>query len=354
MKVVAATKAGDLRAKEKEKRAVIELIDVPEDTVGEEEVKIKVAYCAICGSDPHLAEGIYFGMKPPIKLGHEVSGTIVELGAKATLRGLKVGDKVAGNFAKSCGTCDYCLGGKEQYCENRWNVDISRRRPGMAEYVVWHESQVWKMPDDVLLEEACLLEPLSIAVRIVDESRLRIGEKVAISGGGPIGLLTLQLFKMFGATSLTMIEPIEERAQLAREFGADHIINPLTENVQEAAKAYTGGRGYNLVVEASGNIRAAETALTIADRGATILYIGMYNPANRLSVDLFEHCYRNELKLTGSYNTSYNYPRTVQIFQRVNLKPFTQMILPMERAQEAFDIQVTGKYPKVILKCQSE
>jgi (R,R)-butanediol dehydrogenase/meso-butanediol dehydrogenase/diacetyl reductase/L-iditol 2-dehydrogenase len=351
MKVVAVVKTGNLRDPDPARHAVIEVIDAPEDPVGDEEVKIKVAYCAICGSDPHMAEGIYFGAKPPIKLGHEISGVIVELGKKATLKGLKVGDKVSGNFWKPCGTCYYCLAGEEQFCENRWKLDISRRRPGMAEYLVWHESQVWKMPDDVKMEEACLLEPLSIAMRIVDQSKVKIGGKVVVSGGGPIGLLTLQLFKMYGATSLTLIEPIPERQQIAREFGADHIIDPLTEDVREAAMKYTDGHGYNIVVEASGNSRAAETAITIADRGATVLFIAMYNPDYRMPFDLFENCYHNELRVTGIFNTAYIFPRTVQMFPRVNFKPFTQMILPMERCKEAFDIHMTGKYPKVILIC---
>jgi (R,R)-butanediol dehydrogenase/meso-butanediol dehydrogenase/diacetyl reductase/L-iditol 2-dehydrogenase len=132
-----------------EKRGRIEVWEVPEDPVGPEDVKIKVAYCAICGSDPHLVEGI-FGWPVPFGMGHEVSGVIVELGEKATKKGLKVGDRVSGNFLRFCGACYYCQNGQQQFC---LHADESNH-PGYSEYLVWHESQVYRLPDGVSLKRA--------------------------------------------------------------------------------------------------------------------------------------------------------------------------------------------------------
>ena len=346
MKTIAAVKIGSLKDENKETRGQVGVIDLPEQEIGDEDVKIKVAYCSICGSDPHLVEGA-FGWDPPFGLGHELSGTIVELGSKAVKKGLKIGDRVAGNFIKFCGTCYYCLNGQEQFCENLHDYN----RPGMAETVVWHESQVWKVPDHVPLKEACLLEPVSIAVRTLDKANMKVGQRVAISGGGPIGLLTLQLFRKFGATSLTLIEPIEERRHLALEFGAEHIIDPTTENVEETAEKITEGRGFDIVIEASGSPKAANTASDIAARGGTVLYIAMFPKSYEMPLNLYEKCYFQELTISGIFVAPYAFPRALQMLSHLDLKPFTQKIFPLEQGVEAFEAHLSGKYSKILIRC---
>lgn len=116
MKVVTCTKVGNLKDSDPQKRGVIEVVDVPLRKIGDDELLIKVAYCAICGSDPHVVEGI-FGWEPPFGLGHELSGVVVEVGKNARKNGFKVGDRVAGNFRRYCGTCYYCKNAMEQFCE---------------------------------------------------------------------------------------------------------------------------------------------------------------------------------------------------------------------------------------------
>ncbi len=346
MKTIAAVKIGSLKDPHEKTRGRVQVLDFPEQQIGDEDVKIKVAYCAICGSDPHLVEGI-FDLEPPFGLGHEVSGVIAALGQHATKKGLKVGDRVAGNFLKFCGTCYYCLNEQEQFCENAGESN----RPGMAEYLVWHESQVWKIPDSVSLEEACLLEPVSIAVRILDKAKMKIGQRVAISGGGPIGLLTLQMLRMFGATSLTLIEPIKERQVLAQELGAEYIIDPIAEDVGEQAKKITDNRGYDLVIEASGSPKAANAACDIAAKGGTVLYIAMFPKHYEMPFNLYDKCYFNELTVSGIYVAPYAYPRAAQMLTRMNLKPFIQKIFTIDQAEEAFAAQVSGKYTKILIKC---
>lgn len=346
MKTIAAVKIGSLIDQNEKTRGRVQVIDLPEQELGDEDVRIKVAYCSICGSDPHLVEGI-FDWDPPFGLGHEVSGTIVEIGKKALKKGLEIGDRVAGNFLKFCGTCYYCLNGQEQFCENVHDYN----RPGMSESIVWHESQVWKIPDQVSLEEACLLEPVSIAVRIVDKAKIKVGQRVAISGGGPIGLLTLQMFQKFGATSLTLIEPIADRRKLAQEFGAKYVIDPTSQNVQEEASDITDGRGFDVVIEASGSPRAANTASDITAKGGTVLYIAMFPKDYEMALNLYEKCYLNELTISGIFVAPYTFPRSVQMLTEMNLKPFTQHIFPIDQGEEAFAAHMSGKYPKVIIKC---
>ena len=115
MKSVTVVKTGSLRDPDESKRGQVKVMDIPMQPLGDEDVRIKVAYCAICGSDPHLLENI-LGWEVPFGLGHELSGVVVELGPKATKKGLQVGDRVAGNFLKFCGTCYYCQNGQQQFC----------------------------------------------------------------------------------------------------------------------------------------------------------------------------------------------------------------------------------------------
>lgn len=349
MKSVVVTKIGQLRDPNAPDAAKLEVIDIPVDPVGPEDVKIKVAYCAICGSDPHCIQENIFGWPLPFGLGHEVSGVVTELGENATKKGLKVGDRVAGNFLKFCGTCYYCNNGQQQFCAN---ADESNK-PGMSEYVTWHESQVHKLPDNISLKEGCLLEPLAIAVRITDKARPKIGWRVAISGAGPIGLLTLQAFKMMGAVSLTMIEPIKARRDLALKYGAEHVIDPRTQDVVKTATELTGGRGYDLVVDCSGSVQAVGNLPVITAYCGTLMYSSMYPNDYEFPLNLYQYCYKNELTITGTYVAPYTFPRTVQLIEKFKLDEFTQKIFDLDDVTAAFAEQMTGKYPKILLRCNS-
>jgi (R,R)-butanediol dehydrogenase/meso-butanediol dehydrogenase/diacetyl reductase/L-iditol 2-dehydrogenase len=349
MKTAAITKIGDLRSKDESTRGKIELIDMPDHEVGDEDVRIKVAYCAICGSDPHVAEGC-FGPHVPIGLGHEVSGVVVELGKKATKKGLKVGDRVAANFLRFCGTCYYCQNEQQQFCLHAHEYS----RPGMAPTIVWHESQFYKLPEDVSLKIGCMLEPVSIAVRIVDKIHPRIGSRIAISGGGPIGLFALQLLHIYGATALTVIEPIADRRELAKSFGALHVIDPINQNLLEETKRITGGLGYDIVVDASGSAAAAPGLLNIASRGGTVLYAAMYPTEYRLPVDMFKDLYLNELTLSGIFVAPYAFPRALQLLSRMQLEPFAAKVFPLDQAVEAYEAHVSGKWPKILVKCNDD
>lgn len=283
----------------------------------------------------------------PFGLGHEVSGVIVEVGKKATRKGLKVGDRVAGNFLKFCGTCYYCQNGQQQFCEH---ADESNR-PGMSEYIVWHESQVYKLPDDVSLKKGCLLEPISIAVRMMDKVEMKFGQRIAICGGGPIGLLGLQAIKMSGASSLTLIEPIAARRDLALKYGADYVIDPTTEDVLEASTKLTEGKGYDVVIDCSGSTKAVGALPKITAKGGKLIYAAMYPNDFEMPLNIYKYCYAYELSITGLYVAPYAYPRALQMLQRFQLDDFTATVFSIDEAEEAFKAQVSGKYTKILIKC---
>ena len=349
MKSIRCVRIGSLREKDPEKKGKIEVWDVPEDPVGPEDVRIKVAYCAICGSDPHLVEGI-FGWPVPYGMGHEVSGVITEVGEKATKKGLKVGDRVAGNFLKFCGTCYYCQNGQQQFCEH---ADESNH-PGFSETLVWHESQVYKLPDSVSLKEGCLLEPVSIAVRAMDKAELRFGQRVLVSGGGPIGLLITQCLKKAGATELTLSEPIAERRELALRFGAKNVIDPMKENIRDAADRITGGRGFDLVFDCTGSTKAVYDLPFVTAKGGKLIYSAMYPNDFEMPLNLYKFCYYNELTITGMYVAPYAFPRAAQMLPELDLAPLTTKVFELEDAVAAFDAQVSGKYPQILIRCNKD
>lgn len=348
MKTAAVTRIGNLKDPDKSKCGKIEVVDFPDQVLGDEDVKIKVAYCAICGSDPHVADGI-FGTDVPIGLGHEVSGVIIELGKKATKKGLKIGDRVAGNFLKFCGTCYYCQNGQQQFCTHIGEYN----RPGMAEYVIWHESQVYKLPDHISLKEGCLLEPTAIIVRMMDKLQPKIGSRVAICGGGPIGQLALQALKMYGATSLTLIEPIAERREMGKSFGADYVIDPITQNVYDESMRITEEKGFDAVLDASGAPKAVGELPRITARGGTLIYGAMYPGEFEMPLNIFQYCYFNELTISGLFVAPYAFPRALQLLPRLNLKDFTNKVFSLDQATEAYAAQMTGKYPKILVECNS-
>lgn len=346
MRTAAVTRLGSLRESDPELRGLVEVIDLPEQPLGPEDVRIDVAYAAICGSDPHIAEGA-FGTDVPIGLGHEVSGVVAELGPGATKKGLAVGDRVAGNFLRFCGSCDHCLEGRQQFC--RFAQEYNR--PGMAESLVWHESQVYKLPDSVSLLRGCLLEPTSVAVRIVDKAAIAVGSTVAICGGGPIGQLVLQLMKRSGAKSLTMIEPIAERRAMAQRFGADHVIDPVSEDQAARTDTITGGLGFDVVIDASGSLRAVEGLPPLVARGGTLLYGAVYPHDYELPLNLFRYCYFNELTITGVFVSPYAFPRALRMLPELELDEFTDSVFPLERAADAFAAHLSGVHAKVIIDC---
>jgi len=347
MKSVTVTKVGWLKAENEADRGKVMVCDIPEPVLGDEQVKIKVAYCAICGSDPHLLQENLFNWDVPFGLGHEMSGVVVEVGKKANKKGLKPGDRVAGNFLHFCGTCYYCRNEQEQFCE----FCNDENQPCMSEYVTWHESQVFKLPDDVSLKKGCLLEPVSVAVRVIDKVKPRIGHRIAICGGGPIGLFVLQAIKMMGAVNLTLFEPIAERRALAEKFGADTVVDPAARDVADAAMEITGGLGYDIVIDCSGSVKAVQSLPAITAKGGFLLYAAMYPNDFELPLNLAKYCYGNEITISGVYVSPYAFTRAAQIMPRMLLDDFTTAVFDIDDAGEAFMTQISGKYPKILIRC---
>ncbi|MDO4492219.1 MAG: alcohol dehydrogenase catalytic domain-containing protein [Lachnospiraceae bacterium] len=349
MKTLCGVRVGDMKNPDPEKKGLVDFVDLPMPKMGPQDVRIKVAYCAICGSDPHVVAGCFGqeeGDTTPIPLGHEISGIVVELGPEANHKGLKVGDKVAGNFLRFCGGCYYCQNGQQQFCENAQLYN----RPGDAPELIWHEDQVYKLPEGVGLKKGCLLEPMSIIVRMLDKANMKAGMTVCVCGGGPIGLMALQAFGMYGACELTMIEPIADRLEIARKYGAVHTIDPIHQNVEEEAMKITEGRGFDVVLDCSGSKFAAPTLPPITAKCGMLIYGAQYPNDYEMPFNLSKYLYFNEITVTGVMVAPYAYPRALQMLKRMQLDELTQKIFDLDDGIEAFEAQLTGKYPKILIR----
>ncbi len=324
----------------------VELVDIPEPTPATQDyVKIKIAYAGICGSDVHIIHGAFDPLLPdgPFPIGHESTGVVVELGPEAKAKGLKVGDKVAYYYNKYCGKCHFCNSGKQHLC-----TGVEFNMSSMCEYISVAEEQVFKLPENVDLLKGALAEPISFCLRTVDLSGIKSGDTVVISGAGAIGLITLLLAKRAGAAKITVIDPLQQKRDMALELGATYTIDPVNDDAAAKVKEITNGRGFDAVLECSGAKPTIQAALEYASAGATVVYAGMYGDGN-VTVNLFD-LFNRELKITAPHQSPYTWERAMNILAELDLELFTNCVYPKEKFQDALDMQAASKHAKVIIK----
>jgi (R,R)-butanediol dehydrogenase/meso-butanediol dehydrogenase/diacetyl reductase/L-iditol 2-dehydrogenase len=330
-------------------KGIINMEEVPEPQTGPNQVKVKIVYTGLCGTDPENLEQ-RFGLMPPEAykqariLGHEASGTIAEIGANVRKDKFKVGQRVAMNFRGACGACYYCQNRKEHYCRQGTGASGS-----FAEYAVYPESAIYPLADDIPLDIASLLEPVSVAVHAIDQAKVTTGSSVAICGGGPIGLLCLEMALKAGAAKTLLSEPIAEKRALAKKLGADVTVDPFKEDIIEVGKKATDGRGFNVVIDASGSVAAAKQCVFLADNCGTILWAAVYGKDVEIGVSPFL-MYAKELTITSTFVSPYSFPRALSLLPKLELKSLITDIVPLKDVQKAFELHKAGKSIKILIK----
>lgn len=325
---------------------------VPEPECGMDKVKVRLKYCGVCGTDPEILEdrfGLMKGRPPrqgpsgPAIIGHEACGIIVEVGNN-TLMGYQVGQRVAMNFRSACGVCYYCRNKMEHFCTHAIGASGA-----YAEYAVYHEAAIYPLGDDISFERGALLEPISIAVHTVDQANITPGKSVMISGAGPIGLLTLELSLKAGATSVMVSEPIEFKRVLAKKLGADVTVDPTKEDIVKIGKEMTQGRGFDVVIEASGNLGAARQSLYLADKGGSIIWAAVYAYDKEIPINPF-YMYANELTIKSVFIAPYSFPRALNLLPKLSLDDIVTDIFALDEIQMAFEKHKQGKSIKTLIK----
>lgn len=327
-----------------ERENTIALREVSVPAVGPRQVRVRIAYAALCATDLHMVTMGILDAKPPMPLGHEAAGIVEEVGKEAALSGIRPGDKVCLFPVTFCGQCPDCKEGKPQYCKN------AKPTGAFAEYVVTDISAVFKLPDDADLLRYCLAEPTTCAIRAMDLAAIPQGSRVAISGVGGIGMILLNALLLAGGSRVTAIDVVDRKLELAREMGAQYTLNPQRDDLIAAGAEITGGRGYDFVFEASGSPAAARPALGLVGNCGTCVYFAVYPPAYELPVNLYQ-LYRKEACIRTVFTHPAIMPRAIDLMPRIDTDRIIGKVLPLSQAEEAFALFHQSIYPKIILDC---
>lgn len=247
-------------------RKKIEIQEVPVPELLENQVLVKVSYASICGSDVHAYNDLMFA--PGTVLGHEFSGMIERVGPKA--KGHQVGDRVVLRPPGLCG-CTYCEKGEFALCDEHFDNTLGLKiQGGFADYVAAYDFQAIPLPETISLKDAAQMEPLAVCVRAVNSAGVKLGDKVLIYGCGPIGLVMLQLVKLYGASEVYTIDTSPSRLEKSRELGADMALNPLHDDVVAILKPL----GLDMIYDCVGREVTINTSMEIIRKGAKIVMVG--------------------------------------------------------------------------------
>lgn len=327
---------------------VLKVEDVPLRELKDNEVLINVKFCGVCGTDIHIfnGDGGSSAVTPPLIPGHEFSGVVTAIGKNVTA--IKVGDRVSGDPNDMCGECYFCKNGKQHFCKN--NIGIGTTVPGaFAEYIIMREKQVYKFSDKLSFEEGAMTEPLSCCLHGLDLCEIQTGDTVLILGGGPIGMIMLQLVRNAGASKIIMSEPVAEKRELALKLGADIVINPIEQDVQ--AELSKNCENVDKVIECVGSVKLIADAIKYAGKGATVMLFGLAAPGESLPVQP-DDIFKKELKITSSFINPYTYERSLQILEqgRIDVKSLLNNFVDLDDIAKVFTEPEYRRCGKVMIK----
>jgi len=320
-------------------KGFLELRDVPEPKPKSGEVKIKVAACGICGTDIHVRHD-EFPYWPPVILGHEFTGTVVETGPNC--RRSKVGDRVVAEpHTKACGQCPLCRTGNIQICPDKrspgWGIDGA-----MTKFICYPERLLHKIPDSMTFDQAALVEPTGNAVAdVIERARIMPGDFAVVIGPGPIGLLAAMVARAAGARDVAIIGTpgdVALRMAKARELGFSHLINIAETNPVDAVMELTGGLGADMVIECSGSPRAIPGTVDLVRKMGKICVIGLTgNKTVEIPWDKF--CFK-VVDVIFNLSTTYTcWDRSIHLIEK-GLLPVEKLIThrePLENWESVFD-----------------
>ena len=316
-----------------------------------DEVRVRVAYGGICGSDMHYfhrgAVGD-FAVREPFALGHEISGSVIELGS--AVRGLAPGQKAALDPARPCLVCDRCRDGQNNLCTNMFFLGSAGRFPhvqgGFAQHLVLRQDQIIPVPDDTDLLKLSVAEPLSVGLHGVNRAGSLFGKRVIVTGSGPIGLLTTLAAVKAGAAEVVATDIEDAALAVARKhMGASRTVNVRSD--PEGLLPFEEGGGYfDAAFEASGSATALCSLFTIVRRGGSIVQLGMLPPGPAaIPVNLLQS---REITLAGSFRSNKEFRQAVDMIVsgEIDVTPILSGTFALCDAVSAFEL--AGDRSKVV------
>lgn len=325
-------------------------IERPDDII------LRVEAVGICGSDLHILDvPPTHPAKPGVIFGHEFCGEVVEIGPD--VRGLSVGDKVAVDQNPPCGRCDACRTGSPNFCEvvfDNPECDVPGwpHTPGqwwdggMAEYVRVPSYFAYLVSDGATMEHIVVAEPLGCVLNGVHKAGVNPGETAVVVGGGPIGLLAIMVLRLLGAGDIIVIEPAEERRNVAIELGATTALDPIGIDVVSAVREATGGRGPTLIYEAVGS--QLDDAVAMAADEARIVIVGI-NSAVRTGFAPTD-IVTKELSFYGAFLMRNTMREALDLIESgaIPIAKIVSHVLPLEEVHEGIRLARAGEALKVV------
>lgn len=334
-----------MRAGVFQRPGTIEVLEIDDPRCGEFDAVIGVAQCGVCGTDRSIFRGEY-DVAAPMVLGHEYSGTVVEVGGGVTELG--PGDRVVVDPNVIDDTCFYCRRGLSHLCSGLSPLGVACPG-GFAELSAVPARYLYKIPDDLSFSDAALIEPLACCIRGIDQARVAAGDVVVISGAGPIGCFLIQLARMSGAAHVVSVEPDASRHGFAMWAGAEVVCNPV--EASHVLERRRGPIGADVVIEASGRLEAAAASFGLVRRGGTVLLFGVY-PRNRsLAVNAFQ-INEDELRVVGSFNNPSTHSRALELISsgRVKVDGVVSDRLPLDDLAIAMDLSKFAAPRKIAIE----
>jgi threonine 3-dehydrogenase len=326
----------------------LQLEEVPLPEIGINDVLVRVHKTGICGTDLHIEAWDPWAaktIKPPLIVGHEFVGEIVEVGAN--VNDFRPGDLVSGEGHVVCGRCRHCLAGRRHLCAHSIGLGVGRDG-AFAEYVALPMANVWHHWPGIDEEVAAIFDPFGNAVHTALAFPV-LGEDVLVSGAGPIGLMAIAVVRHAGARHIVVSEPNPFRRELALRMGATRAVDPRETDLRDVQAELGMVEGFDVVLEMSGVAGAIRLAIANMAHGGSLAQLGI--PTEELSLDLNEIVFKM-LTVKGIYGREMYetwYKMTVMVQSGLDIRPAITHRFPFREFEAAFAAARSGDSGKVIM-----
>ena len=319
--------------------------DVPK--LAETQVLIAIKACSICGGDLHIYKGKHPSAPLPMALGHELSGDVIKIGSE--VKSLVVGDRVTVEPVIACGMCLPCARGEYGYCDNL-SFHYRQGQGALADYFVAEERYVYKLPAHLSYEAGALVEPLAVAVHAVRRAKIGLGDKVAIIGAGPIGLLVTAVCKAAGAREIIVSDMSDARLATASSMGATTALNSRKESTVDAVRQRTGGRGIGKSFECVGSEQTFDESMRCLCKGGLATIVGIFEqPVIQITATLFVS---QEITVQGSQGYCWDFETALGLTDVIDMGKLISHVFPLADVDKALKTALNPEEQpvKVVLK----
>ena len=327
-----------------------ELIDKPEPVINDDQVKIKVEYIGVCGSDIHTFEGNYNVNAKGLTIGHEFAGIAVEVGRN--VKHVKVGDKVTSETTfEVCGKCRYCKTGEYNLCATRKGLG-TQQDGAMTDYIIARGASVHVLPGNLTTREASIAEAAACAYHGVYQAEVKPGDVVLVLGPGPIGLLVAQIVMARGGkVIMTGLTQDAGRLKIAKEkFGVEHIVDVQKDDLEALVKELTEGYGADVCYDCTGAVPSMQTGIKLLRKRGQYVQVGLFA---REVVDVnFSNIIQKEITVRGSRSqNTHDWEPTLQLMseKKIDADKMITHELGIDQWDEAYRLMKSGEATKVVM-----